>query len=74
MGKKLLISEEQSLQLNEIRKILDESRETYDSFPTTYNASCGGTCLLACDGTCWVGCTGSCIGCTGCAVLCQGVQ
>jgi len=72
MDNKLLLSKEQSLHLEELRKVLLENGGDEKVFPTTHYATCGGTCFYACDGTCWPACTGRCIGCVNQCSGCTG--
>jgi hypothetical protein len=67
MDQKLLLDTKQSIHLEELRKALQENGNVQADFPTTYYATCGGTCFIACDGTCWPGCQNVCTACRGCA-------
>jgi hypothetical protein len=67
--KKLHVSSEQTLRLEQLRQALAETllvdvgTETY---PTLQYGTCGGTCFVACDGTCFIMCTSTCWpGCSG---------
>lgn len=67
--KKLHVSSEQTLQLEQLRQALAEAlpgNVGTEAYPVPHYATCNGTCLYACDGTCWVECISTCWpGCSG---------
>ncbi len=67
--KKLHVSSEQTLHLEQLRQALVETLPAdagTEAYPTLHYGSCGGTCFAGCDSTCWVMCTSTCWpGCSG---------